>query len=253
MSEYNRILLVDDQGDDLEGYRLALEGADDTEIRSASDGPQALVVAAKFNPDVLVVDLHMPGMSGAMLVQEIDEQTEIPPAVIIVTGREDILDDHPWLRDRAERVFTKSKFEPAELQNAVDKLDGYLGLLGLKRENRQLKRKLEKLNPQRKQEPARGEDILMELDGLRQENAILEKTLARQTIRLIGRGSLFCAIFFVFSYWISYLTKGTMYIIHPDWNLLGLLTSLLLALMGFREMSLLRTKSSKEKKKEGRS
>jgi DNA-binding NarL/FixJ family response regulator len=60
-----RILLVDDQPMVLEGIRQMLEAQDDIEvIGEALDGIEALALADELHPDVVLLDINMPRMSG---------------------------------------------------------------------------------------------------------------------------------------------------------------------------------------------
>ncbi len=58
-----KILLVDDQHDAIELLSLLL-GLDGHEARTAENGPEALRIAANWKPDLVLVDLGMPGMNG---------------------------------------------------------------------------------------------------------------------------------------------------------------------------------------------
>lgn len=57
------ILLVDDQPDQVEMYRFALEGAGFT-VHEAANGTDAIARARQFLPDLIVLDLRLPDMSG---------------------------------------------------------------------------------------------------------------------------------------------------------------------------------------------
>lgn len=59
------VLLVDDHPMFREGLRFTLEQADDIRVvAEASDGREALAAVAQHRPDVVVMDLAMPGMDG---------------------------------------------------------------------------------------------------------------------------------------------------------------------------------------------
>jgi DNA-binding NarL/FixJ family response regulator len=60
-----RVLLCDDQEMVRAGFRMLLGAADDTEVvGEASDGVQALALATALAPDVVVMDIRMPGLDG---------------------------------------------------------------------------------------------------------------------------------------------------------------------------------------------
>ena len=58
-----RVLVVDDNADAREALRFLLED-EGHEVRTAADGPEALAVAASFVPDVVLLDIGLPGMDG---------------------------------------------------------------------------------------------------------------------------------------------------------------------------------------------
>jgi CheY-like chemotaxis protein len=60
-----RVLLVDDHAMVRQGLRAVLEGYDDlTVIGEACDGQEALTAVDELHPDVVVMDINMPGMNG---------------------------------------------------------------------------------------------------------------------------------------------------------------------------------------------
>ena len=58
-----RVLVVDDNADAREALRYLLE-EDGHDVRSAGDGPSALEEARSFQPDVVLLDIGLPGMDG---------------------------------------------------------------------------------------------------------------------------------------------------------------------------------------------
>ncbi|HLX03469.1 MAG TPA: ATP-binding protein [Trinickia sp.] len=69
-----RILLVDDNADATEALSvlLALEGH---EVKRALSGPEALSIVNSFAPDVVLIDINMPGMDGHELARRLRQQT----------------------------------------------------------------------------------------------------------------------------------------------------------------------------------
>src|SRR3954454_18125977 len=60
-----RVLLVDDQALVRAGFRMILDAEEDIEVvGEAADGEQAVSSAARFNPDVILMDVRMPHMDG---------------------------------------------------------------------------------------------------------------------------------------------------------------------------------------------
>lgn len=80
-----KVLLVDDNFDALTTLAMALEMAG-YEVRTAADGFEALQVAAGFGPDVAVLDIGLPGMSGYELAPRLQQASAFPLRLIAVTG-----------------------------------------------------------------------------------------------------------------------------------------------------------------------
>ncbi len=78
-----KILLVDDQLVVREGLRAMLHAEPDfTIIGEASSGTQALAYAARYTPDVILLDIRMPGMDGLSTLLQLKQK--VPTASIIM-------------------------------------------------------------------------------------------------------------------------------------------------------------------------
>jgi len=91
-----RVLLVDDDADSRDVYRRILEWTG-CRVETASTGVGALRAARDRKPDVIIVDLLMPGMSGrvvADILRHSPETRSIP--IIVLTGFPE------WLCDRVD-------------------------------------------------------------------------------------------------------------------------------------------------------
>jgi DNA-binding NarL/FixJ family response regulator len=79
----DRVLVVDDAANLRELLTLLLDTEDDFEvIGTASDGQQALVVAAALSPDIILLDLAMPVMDGMQALPLLREM--MPTARIVI-------------------------------------------------------------------------------------------------------------------------------------------------------------------------
>ncbi len=78
-------LIVDDEPLALEGLRLRLEKIPEIEvIAEASDGDEAIHLCQTLSPDVLFLDLRLPGLNGIEVVQAL--QADILPMVVFVSA-----------------------------------------------------------------------------------------------------------------------------------------------------------------------
>ena len=80
-----RVLLADDQTLVREGFRMILEAQPDIEVvGEASDGARAVELARKINPDVVLMDIRMPGMDGLDATRAL-LRSGAPTRVVILT------------------------------------------------------------------------------------------------------------------------------------------------------------------------
>jgi len=80
--------LVDDHAIVREGIRLVLESQDDIQVvGEASNGMEALQLVTQLKPDIVVMDIGMPGMDGIEATRHIREASE-PTRVLILTIHE---------------------------------------------------------------------------------------------------------------------------------------------------------------------
>ncbi len=78
-----RVLVVDDHPVVREGIAALLGRADDMEVvAEAGSGQEAIALFQRYRPDVLLLDLRMPGMDGVAVIAQIRQET--PDARIIV-------------------------------------------------------------------------------------------------------------------------------------------------------------------------
>ncbi len=81
-----RILLVDDQPMLRVGFRMVLGSQDDMEVvGEAGDGAQAVQAVATLRPDVVLMDVRMPGMDGIEATRRITATTSTARVVILTT------------------------------------------------------------------------------------------------------------------------------------------------------------------------
>ena len=80
-----RVLLADDQALVRGGFRMILEAQNDVDvIAEAEDGQQAIALARELRPDVVLMDIRMPGLDGLEATRRLLTARE-PPRVLILT------------------------------------------------------------------------------------------------------------------------------------------------------------------------
>jgi DNA-binding NarL/FixJ family response regulator len=118
-----RVLLVDDQAIVRAGFRVILDMADGIEVvGEAGDGPAAVELAARLRPDVVCMDVRMPGGDGLAATRGIldlaRERGFRPPEILVITTFD--LDEYVFEAIRAGASgFLVKDTEPADLVRAV--------------------------------------------------------------------------------------------------------------------------------------
>ncbi|AET60938.1 chemotaxis protein CheY [Paenibacillus terrae HPL-003] len=87
-----KILIVDDHWVVREGLKLVLETNDSYEVvGEAEEGATALTLIEELQPDVILMDLYMPQMSGLETMKALKERQNETPVIILTTYNEDDL------------------------------------------------------------------------------------------------------------------------------------------------------------------
>jgi len=87
---------------ELEGYR----------VRTASDGKAALDAFDEENPDLVLLDIMMPGLDGYQVLESIRKHSDVP--IIMITAKLDV-DSIKQAVDLGADDYVKKPFTPAEL------------------------------------------------------------------------------------------------------------------------------------------
>src|SRR5581483_3875320 len=117
-----RILLVDDEPALRELLRATFEGAD-VFVDEAGSGAEAEARIARRRPDVIVLDLRMPGMSGTELCERLkaDPATRAIP-IVVLTGADG--DETRSARRAGASAVMRKPFSPLDLLAVVQRVSG---------------------------------------------------------------------------------------------------------------------------------
>jgi DNA-binding NarL/FixJ family response regulator len=87
-----RVLLVDDQTLMRKGLRGLLDLTEDIQVvAEASDGEEALQILGEAAPDVILLDVRMPKLSGVDLLKRLRKEDRLPPTILLTTFDDDAI------------------------------------------------------------------------------------------------------------------------------------------------------------------
>ncbi|WP_405506774.1 response regulator transcription factor [Streptomyces cyaneofuscatus] len=115
-----RVVLADDQTLVRAGFRSILSGEDDIEVvGEAADGEEAVALAHEQRPDVVLMDIRMPGTDGLEATRRITTDPRLAAVRVVILTTFD-MDDHVYgaLRAGASGFLVKDT-EPMELLHGV--------------------------------------------------------------------------------------------------------------------------------------
>jgi len=86
-------------------------------VETAEDGPTALLKYVQFKPDIVTLDLTMPGMSGYETLTKILEKNKLAIVIILTANDEDVALQECMKRGAAG--YINKPFKPSELVEAL--------------------------------------------------------------------------------------------------------------------------------------
>jgi DNA-binding NarL/FixJ family response regulator len=115
-----RVVLADDQTLVRAGFRSILSDEDGIEVvGEASDGEQAVALARELRPDVVLMDVRMPGTDGLEATRRILADSRLPDVRVIILTTFDV-DDYVYAALRAGASgFLVKDTEPTELLHGI--------------------------------------------------------------------------------------------------------------------------------------
>lgn len=120
-----KVLIVDDEEGVMTLLKLSLEEVGDYEVRVEGEGSKALDAARWFKPDVILLDVIMPDISGTEVATQLQEDEDLKdiPIVFLTAAvskqqadeRGGILNSHPLIA------------KPIGVEELIEKMDEVLG------------------------------------------------------------------------------------------------------------------------------
>jgi DNA-binding response OmpR family regulator len=121
-TQHKKILIIDDDPFIADMYVIKFRG-EGFEVESARDGKTGVELAGKFKPDIILLDVIMPGGDGFDTLQRLRKDTSLGrPKILFLTNfgqREDI---NRAIKLGADDYMIKAHFTPSEVSKKVKTL-----------------------------------------------------------------------------------------------------------------------------------
>jgi DNA-binding response OmpR family regulator len=116
--EKSKVLIVDDEPHIVNLVKLSLD-KNRYNVTGAYSGREALSLIDKSSPDVIVVDLMMPGINGYELCQAIRSRTKTKDVPIIILSAKHQMNDKLHAIDVGADDYITKPFDPLELERRI--------------------------------------------------------------------------------------------------------------------------------------
>ena len=118
-----KILIVDDEDEIRELVHVTLED-EGFEIREASDGNEALIKAKEFKPDLVILDIMIPGKTGYEVCEELKKDPDTKNVFVLFLSARGKAASVMTGKLKGGDEFMTKPFEPKELREKILKVLG---------------------------------------------------------------------------------------------------------------------------------
>jgi len=116
-----RVLLVDDEPHILTALEFLVETAG-YQVRKAREGKEALRLAKDFLPDIIVLDVMMPGMDGFEVAKHIRQMPELEDARIVFLTAKGTMQDRAQGYSSGGEVYLTKPFDNDQLLTIINEV-----------------------------------------------------------------------------------------------------------------------------------
>jgi CheY-like chemotaxis protein len=117
--EIRTVLLVDDDPDIRLIGELALAKVGGWQVVTASSGPEAVAVAGTACPDLVLLDMMMPGMDGMQTLRELRSHDGTAPIPVLFMTAKVLPSEIAAYRDAGAQGVIPKPFDPLALPDAI--------------------------------------------------------------------------------------------------------------------------------------
>lgn len=118
-----KILIVDDEPSLRLLVKATLQANSNYEFCEASNGTEAIEIAKQEKPDLMVLDVMMPGLSGFDVCEQIKNDDSLKNITVIMLTAKGQQTDKEWAMSLGAEHFLTKPFSPIELLSLVDQVN----------------------------------------------------------------------------------------------------------------------------------
>jgi len=121
-----KVIIIDDDKDLNEMMKLFfLRKLENFDIIQAFDGFEAGKLLISEKPDIIILDIDLPGVNGHLLCSKIKEDKDLNnPVVISISGLDDTLEEEKILSEGADAFFTK----PLDFEKLISAIENLISI-----------------------------------------------------------------------------------------------------------------------------
>ncbi len=116
-----RILIVDDSPTEIHVLKTLLE-KNGYDVDTASSGEEGVAVAKEVLPDVILMDVVMPGMNGFQATRQLSQQAETTDIPVIIVTTKDQETDKVWAKRQGAVDYIVKPVQEKALVDALKRL-----------------------------------------------------------------------------------------------------------------------------------
>jgi CheY-like chemotaxis protein len=117
--ELKTVLYVDDEPDIREVVQMSLSLAEGLEVHTCESGERALQLLPELRPDLVLLDVMMPGMDGPSTLQKLREMPELAAVPVIFMTAKAMPQEVARFRELGAAAVIAKPFDPIQLGNQV--------------------------------------------------------------------------------------------------------------------------------------
>jgi CheY-like chemotaxis protein len=114
-----RVLIIDDEEDTRSIFSMSLGLLGGAEVIEAGNGPAGIAVAARENPDVIILDLLMPGMDGSQTFLELKNRPDTSSIPVIFMTVKGMFSEFDALKSLGALAVIAKPFDPTTLTQQI--------------------------------------------------------------------------------------------------------------------------------------